>query len=298
MSDNDKTLNDIVSTLLAERKRDYRNRFILRSLFVSVIIFIIFFTPMAKDINYSNPHVALIEVNGLISSETQSSADKIIPLLQKASNNTNASAIIIKINSGGGSATQSKIIFDEIIKIKSTSDKKIISVIEDVGASGGYYIAMAADHIIASETSIVGSIGVRLDSYDVRRLFNNLGIKPRTIYSGENKLILDPFHELTSKQYDHVKKLTDEIHTQFINDFKNSRKDKINPNNKLIYSGLFYTGTQAKTLGLIDDISSIYKLKNEQYKNIEIQKYNSENNLIEKFIQSSFHYLLQSKINY
>ena len=298
MSDNDKTLNDIVSTLLAERKRDYRNRFILRSLFVSVIIFIIFFTPMAKDINYSNPHVALIEVNGLISSETQSSADKIIPLLQKASNNTNASAIIIKINSGGGSATQSKIIFDEIIKIKSTSDKKIISVIEDVGASGGYYIAMAADHIIASETSIVGSIGVRLDSYDVRRLFNNLGIKPRTIYSGENKLILDPFHELTSKQYDHVKSLTDEIHTQFIDDLKNSRKDKIDPNDKLIYSGLFYTGTQAKTLGLIDDISSIYKLKNEQYKNIEIKKYNSENNLIEKFIQSSFHYLLQSKINY
>ena len=298
MSDNDKTLNDIVSTLLAERKRDYRNRFILRSLFVSVIIFIIFFTPMAKDINYSNPHVALIEVNGLISSETQSSADKIIPLLQKASNNTNASAIIIKINSGGGSATQSKIIFDEIIKIKSTSDKKIISVIEDVGASGGYYIAMAADHIIASETSIVGSIGVRLDSYDVRRLFNNLGIKPRTIYSGENKLILDPFHELTSKQYDHVKSLTDEIHTQFIDDLKNSRKDKIDPNDKLIYSGLFYTGTQAKTLGLIDDISSIYKLKNEQYKNMEIQKYNSENNLIEKFIQSSFHYLLQSKINY
>ena len=298
MSDNDKTLNDIVSTLLAERKRDYRNRFILRSLFVSVINFIIFFTPMAKYINYSNPHVALIEVNGLISSETQSSADKIIPLLQKASNNTNASAIIIKINSGGGSATQSKIIFDEIIKIKSTSDKKIISVIEDVGASGGYYIAMAADHIIASETSIVGSIGVRLDSYDVRRLFNNLGIKPRTIYSGENKLILDPFHELTSKQYDHVKSLTDEIHTQFIDDLKNSRKDKIDPNDKLIYSGLFYTGTQAKTLGLIDDISSIYKLKNEQYKNIEIQKYNSENNLIEKFIQSSFHYLLQSKINY
>ena len=79
---------------------------------------------------------------------------------------------------------------------------------------------------------------------------------------------------------------------------KNSRKDKIDPNDKLIYSGLFYTGTQAKTLGLIDDISSIYKLKNEQYKNIEIQKYNSENNLIEKFIQSSFHYLLQSKINY
>jgi protease-4 len=253
---------------------------------------------MAKDINFSNPHIALIEVNGLISSETQSSAEKIIPLLHQASENDNASAIIIKINSGGGSATQSKIIFDEIIKIKTLSDKKIISIIEDVGASGGYYIAMAADQIIASETSIVGSIGVRLDSYDVRQLFNNLGIKPRTIYSGENKLILDPFHELTSKQYNHVKSLTDEIHAQFINDLKNSRKDKINPDNKLIYSGLFYTGTQAKKLGLVDDISSIYELTNEKYENMIIQKYNSENNLIDQFIQTSFHYLLQSKINY
>jgi protease-4 len=298
MSDNDKTLNEIVSALLAERKRDYRNKLILRSLFVLTIIFIILFAPMAKDINFSNPHIALIEVNGLISSETQSSAEKIIPLLHQASENDNASAIIIKINSGGGSATQSKIIFDEIIKIKSLSDKKIISVIEDVGASGGYYIAMAADQIIASETSIVGSIGVRLDSYDVRQLLNNLGIKSRTIYSGENKLILDPFHELTSKQYNHVKSLTDEIHAQFINDLKNSRKDKINPDNKLIYSGLFYTGTQAKKLGLVDDISSIYELTNEKYENMIIQKYNSENNLIDQFIQTSFHYLLQSKINY
>ena len=298
MSENDKTLNDIVSTLLAERKRDYRNKLIFRSLFVLFIFFVVFFAPMAKDINFNNPHVAMIEINGLISSETQSSAEKIIPLLQRASQNINASAIIIKINSGGGSATQSKIIYDEIVKIKNTSNKKIISVIEDVGASGGYYIAMAADHIIASETSIVGSIGVRLDSYDIRRLFNNLGIKARTIYSGENKLILDPFHELTSKQYDHVKSLTDEIHTQFINDLKSSRKDKINPDDKLIYSGLFYTGNQAKALGLVDDISSIYKLNNEEYENMKIQKYNSEDNLINQLIQTSFHYFFQSKIIY
>ena len=298
MSENDKTLNEIVSALLAERKRDYRNKLIFRSLFVLVIFSIVFFAPMAKDINFNDPHVAMIEINGLISSETKSSAEKIIPLLQRASQNINASAIIIKINSGGGSATQSKIIYDEIVKIKKTSNKKIISVIEDVGASGGYYIAMAADHIIASETSIVGSIGVRLDSYDIRRLFNNLGIKSRTIYSGENKLILDPFQELTSKQYDHVKNLTDEIHTQFINDLKSSRKDKINPDDKLIYSGLFYTGNQAKALGLVDDISSIYKLNNEEYENMKIQKYNSENNLINQLIQTSFHYLFQSKINY
>ena len=136
-------------------------------------------------------------------------------LLKQASENENTSAIIIKVNSGGGSATQSKIIFDEIVKNKNTTNKDIISIIEDVGASGGYYIAMAADEIHASSTSIVGSIGVRLDSYDVRSFFNKLGIKSRTIYSGENKLILDPFYELTTDQYAHVKKLTEQIHNQF-----------------------------------------------------------------------------------
>jgi len=295
MTENDKSLNEIVSTLLAERKRDYRNKIILRLFFFIAFLSLIFFVPISKDISISSPHVALIEINGLISSETPASAENIIPLLNRAAKNTNAEAIIIKVNSGGGSATQSKIIFDEIRNIKKTSNKTIISIIEDVGASGGYYIAMAADQIIASETSIVGSIGVRLDSYDARSLFNKLGIKSRTIYSGENKLILDPFHELTSDQYNHVKNLTQEIHEQFISDLIESRKDKINPENKLIYSGLFYTGLQAKNNGLIDDISSVYKLKNEKYNNIKIHKYNSEQNIINQLIQTSLYNFFQLK---
>ncbi len=296
MDENNKTLNDIVSELINERKRDYRNKIIFRIFFVLIIFSFILFAPMAKNINFNYPHLAVIEVNGLISSDTQASAKKIIPLLEKASSNENSAAIVIKINSGGGSATQSKIIFDEIMKIKKSSDKKIISVIEDVGASGGYYIAMAADQIFASETSIVGSIGVRLDNFDVRSLFNKIGIKSRTIYSGDNKLILDPFHELSQDQYNHVKKLTDQIHSQFILDLKNSRKDKIDPDNTLIYSGLFYTGTEARSLGLIDELSSIYDLKNEMYDNIPIQTYNQDDDFINKIIQSSFHYLFSSRI--
>ena len=297
MNDNNQALNEIVAELIAERKRNYRNKIIFRSIFVIFFLLVLFLAPLVKDANFNTSHLAVIEINGLISSSSEVSAKKIIPLLKKASMNVNSAAIIIKVNSGGGSATQSKIIFDEIVKIKKTSEKKIISVIEDVGASGGYYIAMAADEILASETSIVGSIGVRLDNYDVRSFFDKLGIKSRTIYSGDNKLILDPFHELTTDQYNHVKRLTEQIHSQFIDDLKQSRNNKINTQNNLIYSGLFYTGTEAKSLGLIDDISSIYDLNNKDYNNIPIQVYNQDINIIDQLIQSSFRYLFQSNIN-
>ncbi len=297
MNENDKALNDIVSELIVERKRDYRNKIIFRVFLFIIFVSILFLSPIPQTSNFNSSHLAVIEINGLISSNTEASAKKIIPLLKRASTNDNSAAIIIKVNSGGGSATQSKIIFDEIVKIKNSSEKKVIAVIEDVGASGGYYIAMAADQILASETSIVGSIGVRLDNYDVRSFFNKLGIKSRTIYSGENKLILDPFHELTSEQYDHVKRLTDQIHSQFINDLKASRNNKIDSNNNLIYSGLFYTGIEAKSLGLIDEISSIYDLNNNEFDNLPLQIYNKDNNIIDQLIQSSLNYLYQSSIN-
>ena len=295
MSDDNKTLNDIVNTLISERKRDYRNKIIFRIIFILFFVFAILILPMSKNINFSQPHIAVIEINGLIASETSSSADTIVPLLKKASSNENSKAIVIKVNSGGGSATQSKIIFDEIKKLKKDMNKDIISIIEDVGASGGYYIAMAADEVFASETSIVGSIGVRLDSYDVRSFFNKLGIKSRTIYSGDNKLILDPFHELTSNQYNHVKKLTEQIHLQFINDLKQSRKNRL-AKDESIFSGLFYTGVEAKNLGLIDGISSIYDLKTERYDNIPLQKYNRDNDILNNIIKSSIEYFSRANI--
>ena len=296
MADDNKTLDNIVTTLLSERKRDYRNKIIFRILFFLAFIFILFIVPSIKDINFSQPHVAVIEINGLISSETQSSAENIVPLLKQASENKNTQAIIIKINSGGGSATQSKIIYDEIIKLKKETDKEVISIIEDVGASGGYYIAMAADEIFASQTSIVGSIGVRLDSYDVRSFFEKLGIKSRTIYSGDNKLILDPFRELSSEQSNHLQKLTDQIHNQFIDDLKNSRVKKLTTDTS-VYSGLFYTGKEALSLGLIDGIRSLYDLSSERYKDFPIQKYNSDNDVLQQILKSTIYYISESNIN-
>ena len=296
MTDDNKTLDKIVSTLLLERKRDYRNKIIFRILLFLAFLSILFIGPSVKNINFNQPHIAVIEINGLIASETQSSAENIVQLLKQASKNENTPVIIIKVNSGGGSATQSKIIYDEIIKLKKETDKEIISIIEDVGASGGYYIAMAADEIFASQTSIVGSIGVRLDSYDVRSFFDKLGIKSRTIYSGDNKLILDPFTELTSEQYNHLKKLTDQIHNQFIVDLKSSRANKLTSDDS-VYSGLFYTGTEALSLGLIDGLTSLYELRDDRYKNLPIQKYNRDNDVIQQILKSTIYYIFESNIN-
>ena len=293
----DKALNSIVESLLAERKRDYRNKIAFRVVIILLVLSLLFIAPMSSSLNYSEPHIAVIEIDGMISSDTEASASKIIPLLQQAESNEQCKVIFIKINSGGGSATQSKIIYDEIIKIRTKGDKKIYSIIEDVGASGGYYIAMGADEIIASETSIVGSIGVRLDSYDVRSFFNKLGIKSRTIYSGNNKLILDPFYELTSDQYNHVKKVTDQIHQQFISDLQSSRNSKLISNNDEIFSGLFYTGIEAKKLGLIDNISNIYAFKKENYDDISIRKYNDSDDIIKQIIRSSFSHIYDINFN-
>ena len=130
----------------------------------------------------------------------------------------------------------------------------------------------------------------------VKSFFNKLGIKSRTIYSGDNKLILDPFHELTPKQYSHVKKLTDQIHTQFINDLKESRSNKLSENDS-IYSGLFYTGSEALSLGLIDGLSSLYDLKSDRYDNLPIQKYNRDNDILNQILKTSLHYLSQLNLN-
>ncbi len=124
MSDDNKTLNDIVNTLISERKRDYRNKIIFRIIFILFFVFAILILPVSKNINFSQPHIAVIEINGLIASETSSSADTIVPLLKKASSNENSKAIVIKVNSGGGSATQSKIIFDEIKKLKKDMEQR------------------------------------------------------------------------------------------------------------------------------------------------------------------------------
>ena len=285
MEDNN-ILKSLVDSLIKERESERKFKFI-RRITISIIFFLIFILVLLSSstgINYSKDHVAIINIDGQISVNGPINIESIIPHVQEAINNSACLGIILKINSPGGSATQSKIIFDEINKFKKINDKKIYAVIEDVGASGGYYIAASGDMIFANSSSIVGSIGVRLDSFNVTSLMEKIGIESQVISSGEDKTILDPFNELSEKHRVHLEKLLGSIHNQFISDIQKSRAGKINKNN--VFTGLFWTGSEALKNGLIDEIASIYDVNEKYFNNSELITYNKEGSFIKDLMNT------------
>ncbi|MDG2106147.1 MAG: signal peptide peptidase SppA [Gammaproteobacteria bacterium] len=285
MEDNN-IIKSLVDSLIKERESERKFKLIGRAvifgLFLLIAISIMF---SSSGASYSKDHVAIININGEISSNGPVNVQNIIPHIEKAINNNSCLGIILKINSPGGSATQSKIIFDEINKFKKINDKKIYTVIEDVGASGGYYIAASGDMIFANASSIVGSIGVRLDSFNVSSLMEKLGIESQVISSGKDKTILDPFNRLTEKHRLHLKTLLASIHDQFISDIQKSRSGKIDQSN--VFTGLFWTGTEALKIGLIDEIASIYDVNGKYFDNIELIIYNKEDNFFKDLMKTA-----------
>ena len=285
MEDNN-ILKNLVDSLIKERESERKFKLIGRAvifgLFLLITVSVMF---SSSGASYSKDHLAIININGEISSNGPVNVQNIIPHIEKAVNNDACLGIILKINSPGGSATQSKIIFDEINKFKKINDKKIYTVIEDVGASGGYYIAASGDMIFANASSIVGSIGVRLDSFNVSSLMEKLGIESQVISSGEDKTMLDPFNKLTEKHRLHLKTLLASIHDQFITDIQKSRSSKIDENN--VFTGLFWTGTEALKIGLIDEIASVYDVNEKYFNNIELVTYNKKDNFFKDLMKTA-----------
>ena len=285
MEDNN-VVKSLVDSLIKERESERKfkliGRIVIFGLFLLITVSVIF---SSSGASYSKDHIAVININGEISSNGPVNVQNIIPHIEKAINNSYCLGIILKINSPGGSATQSKIIFDEINKFKKINNKKIYTVIEDVGASGGYYIAASGDMIFANASSIVGSIGVRLDSFNVSSLMEKLGIESQVISSGKDKTMLDPFNKLTEKHRLHLKTLLANIHNQFISDIEKSRSNKIDNNN--VFTGLFWTGTEALKIGLIDEIASIYDVNEKYFDNIELITYNEEDNFFKDLMKTA-----------
>ncbi|MBL4607399.1 MAG: S49 family peptidase [Pseudomonadales bacterium] len=204
----------------------------------------------------SKSHTAVVDVYGVIADGQEASADNIVQGLREAFENDAAKAIILRINSPGGSAVHSDYVFAEIKRLQVLYPKKLYAVISDIGASGGYYIAAAADEIYANPASIVGSIGVRLGGgFGFEKLMKKIGVERRMLTAGEHKALLDPFSPLKEGEMRHMQRMLDGVHQQFIMRVKDGRGERLKPDPK-IFSGLFWNGSDAKDLGLIDGFSS------------------------------------------
>ncbi|HEY9050354.1 MAG TPA: signal peptide peptidase SppA [Gammaproteobacteria bacterium] len=201
-------------------------------------------------------HTALIELKGVIAPGTEASADKIVTALRHAYEDKRTAGIILRINSPGGSPVQSGYIYDEILRLRDKYPQTpMYVVITDICASGGYYVAAAAERIYADQASIVGSIGVRMDSFGVVEAMKKLGIESRTLTAGENKNLLDPFSPIDPEVTKHLQTMLTNIHGQFINAVKQGRGDRLKEVEGL-FSGLIWTGDQSVEIGLVDELAS------------------------------------------
>lgn len=208
----------------------------------------------------SVPHLAIVEIQGEIGGERGVHSDDVIASLNQAFEASSSKAIVLDINSPGGSPVQSDEIFQEIIRLREANpDKKVYAVIADIGASGAYYIAAAADEIWVNPSSLVGSIGVIMPNYGLEGLTKKLGIEDRTITSGEHKDALSFTKPLDPFEKAHVEAVLADVHQQFIAAVKKGRGDRLKDNGKL-FSGLFWTGNQSIKLGLADHAGGINAL--------------------------------------
>ena len=227
-------------------------------------------------------HTALVELKGLISAETEASADNVISGLRDAFEDDNTAGVILRINSPGGSPVQAGYIYDEMKRLREKyPDIPLYAVVTDICASGGYYIAAAADEIYVDKASIIGSIGVRMDSFGFVGTMEKLGVERRLYTAGESKAFLDPF--LPSKPADvaHIETLLVDIHDQFINAVKDGRGDRLKESEDL-FSGLIWTGEESLAMGMVDGLGSSSYVAREIIEAEEIVEFTAEPDLLER----------------
>jgi protease-4 len=293
MPDNNTSWEREVITQLAEsslrEQRRARRWGIFFKLLTFTYIAALFY--MYSDTDISNVHInekhtALVELNGVIADDEVASADNIVTALRDAFDNKNTAGIILRINSPGGSPVQSGYIYDEIRRLrKEHTDTPLYAVVTDICASGGYYIASAADKIYADKASIVGSIGVRMDNFGFVDAMKKLGVERRTLTAGENKALLDPFLPENEIAKVHMQNMLDEIHQQFINAVKTGRGDRLDTTVDGIFSGLIWTGETAVKIGLVDELASTSYVAREVIGEEVIVDYTVKDDILERFAQ-------------
>lgn len=253
-------LEKLVGALTAEQRRSRRWGIffkILTFLYLFALLFM-FRAPLMGGLDTAGvgAHTAVVEVNGAIASDTHASADNLVGALRRAFEAESSKAVVMRINSPGGSPVQAGYVYDEIVRLREEHpDKKVYAVISDMGASGAYYIAAAADEIYANRASLVGSIGVVSGGFGFTGLMDKAGVERRLYTAGENKAFLDPFSPEEPGEVAFWQDVLKNTHEQFIEYVRKGRGDRLVDDEQL-FSGLVWTGEQALELGLVDGLGS------------------------------------------
>ena len=230
------------------------------------------------------PHTAVIEIKGEIAAGAEAGADLVLASVKAAFEDSGAQAVVLLINSPGGSPVQAGIINDEIKRLKAKHNKPVYAVVEETCASAAYYIAVAADQIYVDKASIVGSIGVLMDGFGFTGLMDKLGVERRLMTAGDHKGFLDPFSPQTDKQRAFAQTLLDQIHKQFIDVVKTGRGKRLKETPEM-FSGLFWSGQQAVELGLADSFGNLDFVAREVVKAEEIVDYTRRDNVAERLVK-------------
>lgn len=279
-------LNRLAFASLNEQRRTRRWSIFFKSL-IFIYIFAILFAYRPEGWQgmsaKAGKHTALVDISGIISTETDASADNVIGALRDAFEDKNTVGVIVRINSPGGSPVQAGYINDEMRRLRAEHpDTPLYAVVTDICASGGYYIAVAADKIYADKASLIGSIGVRMDSFGFVGAMEKLGVERRLLTAGDHKGFLDPFLPSNPDDVAHVNGLLAGIHEQFIATVKQGRGDRLKADD-LTFSGLIWTGEQGVELGLVDALGSSSYVARDVIGEEEIVDFTVQPNFFEQF---------------
>ena len=268
---------------MRDKRSERRGRFFFRLFWLGLLGFAIWtLFPQRHHMPAPNtPHTALVEVRGEIAADTEASAELLVSALKSAFEDSGSQAVVLRINSPGGSPVQSGIVYDEIKRLKAKHGKKVYAVVEEMCASGAYYIAAAADEIYVDKASVVGSIGVLMDGFGFTGLMGKLGVERRLLTAGSNKGMLDPFTPVNEQQRALAQTMLDQIHQQFIAVVREGRGARLKETPET-FSGLFWNGEQALKLGLADHLGNLDFVAREIIKAEEIIDYTPRDNVAER----------------
>ena len=280
------TLEKLAFAALDEQRTSRRWRTFFRLAWLAIFVVIAWIAAHrgGPSTDISTPHTALVEIQGEIASGGEASADVVLTAVRAAFEDQGAVAVVLLINSPGGSPVQAGIINDELRRLKAKHNKPLYAVVEETCASAAYYVAVAADRIFVDKASVVGSIGVLMDGFGFTGLMDKLGIERRLMTAGENKGFLDPFSPQTERQRVFSQAMLDQIHRQFIDAVKTGRGKRLKETPET-FSGLFWTGQQAIELGLADQLGNLDLVARDVVKAEDIVDYTRRENVAERLVK-------------